>query len=44
MHAVGTLIASFGGKTLEEYPEYREEARQLAAKLQSALTEHSDGL
>jgi len=37
MTPVGTLIASLGGKTLDDFPEYRDEARQLAKKLNDAL-------
>ena len=37
MTHVGTLIAAFGGKSLDDFPEYRNEARTLASKLNDIL-------
>lgn len=37
MRHVGTMIAAFGGKSLDDFPEYRNEAHTLAGKLNDAL-------
>ncbi|MCX8042678.1 MAG: flavodoxin family protein [Desulfobacterota bacterium] len=39
MTHVGTVIASFGGKTLDDFPDYRDEAHTLAQRIQAALQE-----
>ena len=43
MTHVGTMIAAFGGKQLEDFPEYRDEAAALAAKLNDALQQGQAG-
>ncbi len=36
VHA-GTILASFGAQTLDDFPEYREEAQKLGEKISEAL-------
>lgn len=43
MTHAGTMIVSFGGKTLDDFPEYRDEARQLAEKINNALQRAGSG-